>query len=108
MRICEFAQPSNAWQQVHQQLIDRAKLALTGTRSEQREFINVSLAIDHSQLGTIKNNMQEFVREFAERYSQPTAKQAALYSLNMQFFPLSLTDKVSTSRLEKVRSNEKV
>lgn len=79
--------PSKAIQKFHDGIISRAKLALTETTFDQRDFSSVNIWISKKDLQDLKTDLVQFRRGILQRY-QTRISEEDLYALNINLFPL--------------------
>jgi len=64
-----------------------AEAALSDFPVEQREFGNVSIAVNASDLPAAKKRLREFIDQFNRDFERDEAQE--VYQLNVQFYPLT-------------------
>ncbi|MBC7465864.1 MAG: DUF4423 domain-containing protein [Bdellovibrio sp.] len=78
--------PSSAIRFYHRQMLDRASKALEEQKFEEREFSNITLTVDPSQIDLAKKKISEFQSEMAQLLEGK--KDTELYQLSVQLFKL--------------------
>lgn len=74
----------------HEQMLDKAKLALRAVPLHEREFTAETFVIDESKLPEAKEFIREFKKRFVRTFEEKEGKQ--VYQLQVQFFPLTYSD----------------
>ena len=90
--------PSEAIRRHHQQILEKAKLALIKNSIHERDFSTMTVAVSSDDLSEAKLMIKKFRRKFNERFRK-SSKKDRVYCLSIQYFPL--TEK------EEVKDNEK-
>lgn len=79
--------PSPAIRKYHKQNLKLAEKAIDEIPMEERELSSITMAIDPKKMKEASNLITKFKRKFARQLE--SGKQERVYTLSMQFFPLS-------------------
>lgn len=79
--------PSEAVKSFHSQMLKKAADALRQQSFEEREFSNLTITVDLSQLELAKTKIREFTKEMAELLDGTNSTE--VYQLSVQLFRLS-------------------
>lgn len=77
-----------AIKELHVQMLDQAKQALFTQTIKEREFSNITMAIDANLIKEAKEELREFQIHFAKKYSTKSKNKNSVYQLAAQFFRL--------------------
>ncbi|MCB9024675.1 MAG: TIGR02147 family protein [Bdellovibrionaceae bacterium] len=80
--------PSKAIRHYHQDILTKAKLALEQQSFNRREFQAATLSLSTKDLPEAKKMIEDFLRNFGQRFHQ-TSDKDAVYNLSLQLFSLS-------------------
>jgi uncharacterized protein (TIGR02147 family) len=86
--------PAVALRRYHEQLIQKAKVAVKEQTSDERSLNSMTLVFDPSRYQEAAADLRTFAQEFQNKYSMDDAK--TLYALTMQFFKLGESRDQST------------
>ena len=79
--------PSDAVRKFHGQTLEKAKSALILQAPIERDFSNLTLAIDPKDLGEVREMIKRFRNELATKVTH-SKKKSRVYNLSVQFFAL--------------------
>jgi uncharacterized protein (TIGR02147 family) len=96
--------PSDAVRKFHSQILDRAKQSLDFQSVDEREFSNLTISIEESDLPRVKKMIREFTRKVNGTLSASSRK-TQVYNLSIQFF--GLQRKPETTSLKSNRRAKK-
>lgn len=79
--------PSTAIKRFHQQILERARMALDTVTADQREYTSMFLRASPHQLPMIREKIREFWTEL-EKEVEKEQRRTRLYALATQYFPV--------------------
>lgn len=80
---------SQAIQQAHARVLDKAQIALFTQSVEKREFNSLILGIPKSRLNAAKQELVKFAKNFCVQMQAPGENVDSVYCLGMQFFEIT-------------------
>ncbi len=78
---------SSALKKAHLQILEMAALSLNSTPIEKRDMTSISMPISLSDMKAAKEMIKKFRRQFCQKFETELGDE--VYTLNIQFFPLS-------------------
>lgn len=78
--------PSSSIRDYHNQVMQKASVALSRQQLAEREFLNMTLAFDTNMLPEVKEYLRNFQKKFAQKFYKPQDKKNSVYQLSIHFF----------------------
>lgn len=80
--------PSQAIQNHHKQILQRAERSLGHVSLNKRNFMSFHLAIDESNYNEFKELLEESITNAISKIKNKSSKKTKVYTASLQFFPL--------------------
>ncbi|MNL02224.1 hypothetical protein D3C87_1227250 [compost metagenome] len=77
---------SDSLREYHRQILKKAESALNQQPIHQREFINMTLSFDKSEMEEAKKAIRQFQRSFADRFYPQNGPKNSVYQFSLQLF----------------------